>query len=210
MDAVSVRPVWSAADLDAVHRLTHDAFVDKGYASPTSDRRLRYGDDLEAAPETMVLLAEVEGAVVGTVSVSLDGPCGLYVDRLFPADCQRVRAEGLPVGCVWRLVTSPEHRTRRGTVLALAASTAEVLGRFGVATALSAFHPRHVPAYRRIFEACIVARLDWVDAVQSPGVLVRMDVDAARRRWPLPPNPALATLTAERRRLLDALGRAAA
>src|SRR5262245_54493084 len=88
-----IRPIADARELDAVYRLTHDAYDDEGYAAPRSDGRLVHYAAFDQIPETVVLGSFVEGTLVGTVSWTADGPNGLPVERDFPDECARIRAE---------------------------------------------------------------------------------------------------------------------
>lgn len=205
-----IRPILSDDDLDHVHRLTHDAYVAEGFAAPQLDGRLRYYAEIDAAPENMVLVAVDDDVIVGTVSVTLDGSAGLHVDHDFAAECAAIRAEGPTVGGVWRIVTEPGLRTSLTVILELIRSAADVLDRFGVETALCEFGPHHERAYRRLLGFTTVARSTLLSELTAPAVLMRVSVADAIRRLPPHVNPTLATLVAERRRLLDALRRAAA
>jgi len=205
-----VRPVLSDADMDAVYRLTHDGYVEQGYIAPQPEGRLRHHVDVDAAPENMVLVAVDGSAIVGTVSITLDGPAGLHADHDFNVDCDAVRAEGWPVGAVWRIVTEPGHRASRATVLLLIQAATTVMFRADVETALCTFAPHHERAYAHLLGFRTIARSDGVREVATPAVLMRQRVADAAARIGLLEDPALATLVAERRRLIAAVRRVAA
>ncbi len=205
-----IRPVLDEQELDQVYRLTHDAYVEQGYFQPKPDGRLRHYADIEAAPENMVLVAIDEGRIVGTVSVTLDGPAGFHVDHDFPSECDVIRAEGRPVGAAWRIVTAPDHRNSMALVVELIRSTIDLLDRFRVETILCSFNPRHERIYRKVFGMTTVARTEGVGAMKSAAVLMRASIQEAVLSWTPSHNPALATLAAERARLLDVLSRIAA
>jgi len=205
-----IRPVIDDTDLDHVYRMTHDAYVELGYIAPRPDGRFRHYEDVDAAPENMVLVAVEEGVIVGTVSVTLDGPAGFHVDHDFATEIAAVRAEGQPVGASWRIVTEPRHRASTAVVLELIRATVDVFARFGVATGLCTFAPRHERAYQRAIGMETIARTDGVGEVKTPAVLMRGDIATIALRWPPHDNPTLATLVAERKRLLDVVRRDAA
>jgi len=205
-----IRPVLNTKELDQVHRLTHDAYVEQGYIQPRSDGRLRHYVDIEDSPENMVLVAVDEGAIVGTVSITLDGPAGFHTDHDFPAECRAIRAEGKSVGASWRIITAPGHRDSKALVVDLIRSTVDVLHRFEVETILCTFNPRHERIYQRLFGMVAVARTDGVGEVKSAAVLMRASISEGVKAWPSAFNPALATLVAERSRLLDLVQRVAA
>ena len=202
-----IRPATSTADLDAVYRLTHDAYIALGYCAPQPDGRLRHYTDIDTAPENMVVVVEEAGAIVGTVSITLDGPAGLPSEQRFGGAVDAIRAEGTVIGACWRLVTEPGHRATDAVLIELMRSTVTVFSGFGVDTALLSLAPRHERAYNRIFGTVTIARTSDAAgaAVSSPLVLVRGSVAAGIRRLPPDDNPALATLVAERRRLIAAV-----
>lgn len=205
-----IRPALDAADFDAVYRLTHDAYVALGYIGPQPDGRLRHYADIDAAPENMVVVAVDDDAIVGTVSITLDGPDGLHVDHDFPAACDAVRAEGRPIGAAWRIITEPGHRATMALVLDLIRATTDILGRCGIETALLSFAPRHERAYQRLLGLATIARTEGTADLRTSAVLMRGSVAEAARRLPPLDNPALATLAAERKRLLEVIRRVAA
>jgi|JI10StandDraft_1071094.scaffolds.fasta_scaffold16901_1 hypothetical protein len=196
-DNIVIRPIFGDAELDHVHRLTHDAYVARGLTARQANGRLRYFAGVEAVPENMVLVATCEDAIVGTVSVTLDGPGGLSVDLDFKAACDAIRAEGPTIGCVWRIVTDPGLRTGVAVVLELIRSAAFVLDRFGVDTALIQLAPRHERVYQRLLGFLPVARTAALVELASPAVLMRVVVAEAVRRVPPHPNPHLAALGVE-------------
>lgn len=205
-----IRPALSDDDLDQVYRLTHDAYVSLGYIDPQPDGRLRHYPDIDSAPENVVLVAEEDGMIVGTVSVTLDGPAGLHVDHDFRAACDTVRAEGQPVAAVWRIMTAPDRRSTSALVLALIRAATDVLSGFGLDTTLMSFAPHHERAYRRLLDMRTIARTEGTADLRTAAVLMRASAVESTRRLGPAANPALATLVAERRRLLDVLRRTAA
>lgn len=197
-----IRPVRNDREMNEVYRLTHDAYVEQGYIKPQPDGRLRHYTEVDAAPENMVLVALEDDAIVGTVSVTLDGPAGLHVDHDFRAECDAIRAEGHTVGASWRIITEPGHRSSMAVVVELIRSTIDVLNRFEVETILCTFNPRHERVYQRLFGMSTVAHCTTVDEVASAAVLMRASIPIAVKAFPPPPNPALAALVAERARHL--------
>lgn len=207
---LTIRPAWTADDLDAVYRLTHDAYVALGYIAPQPAGRLRHYADIDAAPENVVLVGDEGGTIVGTVSVTVDGPARLHVDHDFRAACDAVRAEGAPVAASWRIVTAPDHRASSALVLELIRAVIDVVRRFGVDTVLMSFAPHHERAYSRLLGMTTLARTEGTADLSTPAVLMRASTLECARRLPPHDNPVLTTLVAERRRLLEAVRRQAA
>ena len=96
---IEIRPIRGAEELDSVYRLTHDSFLERGYCQPQPDGPLIHYPHLDNIPETTVLVAVVQGEIMGTLSFTLDGPRGFHLDGDFKTECGRIRAEGK----AWRL-----------------------------------------------------------------------------------------------------------
>ena len=115
---MEIRKVSTAEEMDEVYKLTHDQYVKEGYIAPQPDGRLRHYPHLDGIPETTVLIAVDEGRVVGTNTLTLDGPAGLHVesDSAFKTIASFYRiaaaASGTKLACSWRIVTHPEARNQ--------------------------------------------------------------------------------------------------
>lgn len=178
---IDIRPVLTARDLDRVHRLVHDVYVGAGYFDPRPDGRLSVYAACDRLPETLVLAAFDGGEVVGTLSITLDGPNGLSCDHDFGRDCDRIRAEGRPLMAVWRNATAASHRASRLDLELI--RTGAVFGRgLGVETFVSTVEPSLERAYVRLFGMATVARTEGVDGVRSAGLLMRGSVPGTYAR----------------------------
>lgn|GEM_PF-3542896 len=192
---IDIRPVRTARDLDRVHRLVHDVYVDAGYFDPQPDGRLRVYGAFDRLPETLVLAAFDADAVVGTLSITLDGPHGLSCDHDFSLACQTIRAEGGSLMAVWRNATAASHRASRLDLALI--RTGSVLGvGLGIETFVSTVEPSLERAYTKLFGMATVARTEGVAGVRSAGVLMRGSVPGT-----------FARVGAERTAALDAAAR---
>ena len=90
----TIRRAYTAHDLRQAYRLVHDVFLGTGYMKPEpSGIRLRM---FETLSETATFIAEVDGAVVGVLSVVGDTPdLGLPSDGAFKEELDQLRASGL-------------------------------------------------------------------------------------------------------------------
>jgi hypothetical protein len=183
--AIEIRQAGSASELEEVYRLTHDAYVEREYCRPRPDGRLVHYPHLEGIPETIVLIALLDGRVVGSVSVTLDGPRGLHVDQDFGDTCDAVRREGVRVCAAWRIVTRRSLRGERRVVMALIKATfSTAFGRLACRAMLCSFNPRHEGFYRRACGMETIARRDSTRGLyNAPAVLMRVDADRLPERW---------------------------
>jgi hypothetical protein len=179
-----VRPTRDPGELDAVHRLTHDAFLERGYCRPQPDGRLRHHPALDLARETTVFVAVADGVVVGTNSLTLDGPGGLPMDRDFRVECHRVRAEGRVLAASWRLATHRTYRDQSFLVKELIRVTTVFGVRSSVETCLFTFNPRHERVYQRLLNLRTIGRRKGMAGLlNAPAVLMRSDLERLPERW---------------------------
>ncbi len=174
---IVVRPVQDESELDEVYRITHDACVERGYCKPKADGRLLYYPHLDRIPETTVWAALAEGRIVGTISLTLDGPLGLHVDKDFKAECDRIRLEGRRMAGSWRIMTRKSCRSETAVVLELIKAVLGCCLEKGIETCVFIFNPRHERIYRRLLRFKTVARKEATatEELQSSLVFMRCD-----------------------------------
>ncbi len=180
-----VRPAGNHFELEQVYRLTYEAYVERGYCRPKPDGKLVHYPQFENISETTVLVALLQKQVMGTVSLTLDGPLGTPMDSDFKATCDTVRAEGLRLAASWRIVTQHSFRGQRQVVMALIGEVVRcAFEDFDLDTFLCSFHPRHESIYRRLLGMRTIARSEGTRGLHgAPAVLMRCDRAAVPSRW---------------------------
>jgi hypothetical protein len=174
---VVIRPVFSEADWNAVYRMTHDNYVALGYCKPQPDGRLIHYPQFDHVPETQVLLAEVNGQIVGTCSVTIDGPNGLPVEDDFKEECDGFRAQGRKLADCWRFITLPEyHRSPKVAIGLMREMFNHLMKTSAMNTLVMAAVPKHGRAYARVLNATLVTYRRQIGAVNgTDAVLMRCD-----------------------------------
>lgn len=177
-----IRPAQGRAELDAVHRLTHDSIVAGGYMLARPDGRLDSYPMLDASPLTTVLVAECDGTIIGTNSLTADGPLGLHTDLYFPTETNAVRRDRRRLVSSFRIATDPMVQDRHGyaLILDLVKWTLVVATEaYAFETMLCTFNPKHESVYRRMLRATTIAHQAKVahGDVNAGAVLMRIDVD---------------------------------
>jgi len=173
-----IRPVCEDGELEDVYRLTHDAYAERGYIKASSDGRLIHNRELDGIAETTVVVVVADGIVLGTNTLTLDGPKGLSVDKDFKEESDQVRAEGRTLASSWRLVTRTGYRDERKIVMGLIGETLRLGLSHGVTTCLFSLNPRHERVYSRLLNMKTIARSDAiVGFANAPAVLMRMDIE---------------------------------
>jgi hypothetical protein len=180
----TIRGASSPADLDHLYRLVHDAYVEQGYVDLRADGRLLFNAEFDNRPETTVLIVEGAGVLLGSISLTLDGPHGLPVDKDFNATCNLIRKEGRTLASVWRLVTRHGHADERRLVMTLIGEvTREAVNR-GVQTSLCAVNPKHEHFYKRLLSMNSVACSRGTRGLKNaPGVCMRCDIENVPEWW---------------------------
>ncbi len=175
---IEVRPVRSEVELDEVYRLTHDAFVEQEYCRPQPDGRFMHCLRFDRIPETTVFIALRHGRIIGSLSVTLDGPEGLPVEVDFDSECDRIRQEGSLLANGWRMVTRKQCRASRRLVFAMLREGVGHCREAGVRTCLHCVNPKHERAYQKLLKWKTVARHQEACGLQNAkAVLMRMDED---------------------------------
>src|SRR5262245_29486021 len=78
-----IRPIRDLAELQQVYRLTHDCYVENGYVKPHPTGMIVHYPQFDHIPETTILVAVINGRIVGSVSLTQDGPGGFSIDDDF-------------------------------------------------------------------------------------------------------------------------------
>jgi len=172
-----IREAISYPELHQVYKLTHDAYVDKGYIEPRCDDLLIHYPNLERIKETTVLIAEENGQIIGTNSLTLDNEFGLHCERDFPLQVMQERLTGLPLCCSWRIVTRKDIRDDWRIVYALIKATTQKIIQLKYRILLMTFHPMDALRYLRILNAEVDGFCHNVAGLHNaPALLVRGDV----------------------------------
>jgi hypothetical protein len=115
---IRTRRAITLEDLEVAYALVHEVFLEKGYIDPTPGNvRLR---PFEAMPEMATFVAEIEGQIVGVMSIVPDSPdMGLPSDKAFHSELGQLRAKGRKVSEVTNLAIHKDYRNS-GVFLSLA------------------------------------------------------------------------------------------
>ena len=182
--AVTIRPVANDAEMKMVHRLTHDCYVSKGYAPPQPNGLLNHYPEFDHLPQTTVFVAIQHGEVVGSISMTVDGPKGLTVDGDFKEECDAMRKSGRKLATAWRLVMKHSVNPSRRVLMSLIKETATLATRKGANTWLFTVNPRHESVYRRLLKMYAVSHKEGTHGlVNAPAVLLRADNESLPGAW---------------------------
>jgi hypothetical protein len=163
----------SPDELRAAATLVDSRYAARGY-------RL-IADDDERRPGITLVAAEAD-AVIGTLTLRIDGPHGLAADESYAATIDAVRQAGGGVCELTRLAITSDADSR--SVLAALFSTAYVVARHlhRMTDVFVEVNPRHVQFYRRMFGFAVAAGQRVCPRVMAPGVLLRLEVERLEAR----------------------------
>ena len=190
-DRVVVRPVRDRRELDHVRRLVHDVYLDAGYIAAQPGGRLVYCPHLDVASETTAFIAEAGGEIVGTCSLTLDGPAGFHLDDEYPDALRAIRREVPRLASSWRWASKAPATERIGVYLGLLRAIQAVLHANAVETCLFTLVPHFAQVYRNLLNARLVASTPPLHGCASKKlsmfrcgtVLMRWDVERCPPRW---------------------------
>jgi len=170
----------SAELLEAADTLVRQRYAWRGY-------QVKSRAELDAIfPERqkheITFVAMDERALLGTITLGLDGPTGLRAEETHSDAILFARESGSRVCELTRLAVAncPDSRT----VLASLFSLVYALGRtiHGVTDVFIEVNPRHVGFYQRILGFIVAADERFCDRVGAPSVLLRLDIDVLDER----------------------------
>jgi len=139
------------------------------------------GDDGELPPGVTLIAAESD-AIIGTLTLRLDGPLGLAADESYPDAIDTVRCAGGGVCELTRLAVT-KGADSRSVLSALFGSAYELARHLYQATdAFVEVNPRHVQFYRRMFGFVVAAGQRVCPRVMAPAVLLRLEIERLEAR----------------------------
>jgi hypothetical protein len=158
----------------AAAALVEARYAARGYLLKSDDAGLRAG---------VTLIAAEREAIVGTLTVRLDGPEGLAADRSYGETIDAVRRARGGVCELTRLALA-RGSDSRSVLSALFGSAYVVARRLHRATdAFVEVNPRHVAFYRALFGFVVAAGQRMCPRVMAPGVLLRLEIERLEARF---------------------------
>ncbi|KKM60813.1 hypothetical protein LCGC14_1538050 [marine sediment metagenome] len=150
MIPITITTADTPDELRAVHCLTFSAYLAEGLCKIRLNKWLEHYPHLDEIAETTVVTAMEGDKLVGTVSVTLDGPAGLHVDEDFPEVMRRLRDPRLRMAAAWRIVTDPAYRGDRRLIMRLMRAGFEQAIACKADWLVCSFHPRRQKVHWRL------------------------------------------------------------
>ena len=172
MSTVEVRCA-TESEIAEIWHLAYTQYVQRGYIPRNPEELYVSCEHLEWIEQTTPLVAIADKAIIGTITITLDGPMGLPMERDYPTETARERQAGRPLASCWRLATANEcHSSHRVSTMLMHTTAAWLMER-GEPTLLMECHPRHANYYRkRIGFEKVAERSDTIGLTDAPSVLM--------------------------------------
>jgi len=137
--------------------------------------------DAESQREITFLVSSTT-AVLGTLTLGLDGPHGLRAEGAYRDVVERFRAAGHRVCELTRLALADRADTK--TVLASLFSLAHAVGRTShdVSHVFIEVNPRHVSFYSRVLGFIVEATGKVCERVHAPSTLLQVEIETLEQR----------------------------
>ncbi len=181
---IEYRIASTRAEREAAFRLVHQSYLNAGLSEPN-------GFGLRVTPyhlldTTEVFIAQLDGRIVFTLSLVIDGELGLPMESVYSDEVDALRQEGFLVGEVSCLA---DRRTQfRGffpVFVRLCRLMAQYAWRRGLSGLAAAVHPRHARFYRRYMHFEPLGGWRSYPSVRNrPAVALLLDFDRVDRERP--------------------------
>lgn len=178
--SIDVSVAKSRAELALASELVRHQYAARGYFADTE-----HPDDATrgAARRASVILARSGGHVVGTLTVVIDSPAGLFADEVNGEFLEPLRARGRRLSELVRLAVSHQRETDSRKVLAALFNAAHGIGVANrLHEVLIEVNPRHVGFYRRALCFEVAGDEQVCPRVNAPSVLLRMNLADLTRK----------------------------
>jgi len=171
---VAIRLVESSEKIRAARKLINSRYAWRGYGS---------NHDIPSSTHHMTFTAEIGEEVIGTITLAVDSPRGLAVDRAFKKEIDGFRDQ--PGGKLCELTKFAFDSTIQSKELMAALfHTVFVYGHrtHGCTDLVIEVNPRHVRFYEAMLGFKRVGTVRMNEGVAAPAQLMRLEVAAIREQ----------------------------
>lgn len=177
---ISIKIAETRAEREGAFRLAYHSYLRAGLCAP-SRVPLRF-TPYQLLPSTDIIIAQLRGEVISTLSLIRDGELGLPLEAIYQQEVIQRRSAGLRLAEVSCLADRRQGIARFfGLFCELSRVMMQLADRDGVDQLLIAVHPRHARMYCRAMAFQQVGdNRDYPAVNGSPAVALCLDLKAAR------------------------------
>lgn len=156
MTSYTIEKLQDRCLMPEIHVLAHDTAVESGLIAPQKNGKLDLNPHLDGILETTIIIARYKGKIIGTNTLTLDGPNGLHTDKLFPAETNKLRKEHV-LSSSWRIATHKNYRSDIRLISDLLKASMKVGREMGITDCLFIVNLRHAQTYLKALNAKVIA-----------------------------------------------------
>jgi len=144
--------------LPEIHTLAHDAFIESGLIKKRKSNQLNLFPHLNLTKNTTTIIAEKNGKIIGTNSMTVDSEVGLHTDKYFKKETDKLRKDtSKKIGSSWRIATHKDFRSNIMLLLDLIEKSVNVAIDMKIDTCLYIFAKKHEGFYKKLLNAELIA-----------------------------------------------------
>ncbi len=144
--------------LSEVNKLNHDTFIEVGAIQARPSGEFNLFPHLDNIAETTIIIAEVDGVIIGTCSITLDGDKGLASDMLFKQATDNFREKTASIlASNWRLATNKHYRNNPALIMDIIKTAGDIAKSFGAKNVLCILKKQHGKFYKKLFQGQTIA-----------------------------------------------------
>ena len=154
----NIRKLDNSDRIPEIGKLVHDTLVESGHISPRHNTFVDLYPYLNKISETTILIAELEGEIIGTNSMTIDSSVGLHTDKFFKKETDLIRKqENKTLGSSWRIATNQKYRRNIRLFLDLIQNSFYLAKEMHIETCLFVFDKKHEDFYKKLLDAETIA-----------------------------------------------------
>ena len=191
-EVISVRKISTLHDLRNVYKLTNDVYSRSGIASASTNGMMIYHPEQDVMPQTHVFVAEVNGVMIGTITLSIDNAFGLMVDSGFKPIIDQYRTEYKNLASFWRFAVLPDYQSNLVVMRKLIGLSALSMVWNKAQVCFLIVSPKHIGFYQKVLAFEEVA---WgidtnphIKAEHAQVVLMKIHIENIPVKWVATPE----------------------
>jgi hypothetical protein len=168
-------------ELDQVYKLTHDLYVQSGYATQQPSGLLKHYESIDNLLDTYVFGMFEQKELIGSVSFTLNNKVGLPVHESFTNHLEECRNSKVKCGICWRFVIKPKMFA---SPIKLIDSVIDIAMRELVTVLFIEINPKHEKVFQKLLSLQTIAGPIKDEAVnEAPAILMRGEIHPLIRSW---------------------------
>lgn len=176
--AIQIRPINNSRELFDIYRMTYECYQSHTKPESHPDGLWIPHPEFDHIPETTILIAEMEGRIVGSVSLTRDSNNGLPMAQSCDRTCALVRANHRNLAGVWRLLVRPGEATKEAIALSLLSDLKKRLLDEHIQTCLLSVSADYIDLCGPLLHPVMLFQGQMARGLSNlPGVFLRCDVE---------------------------------